>query len=300
MWKPILISLLLCCSIGAKAQSNESAIPRIPFELTEYNNLLMKVVLNDVDTLDLMFHSAADAVHLTEAATRRLHLKFERVDQVKSWGGDVNASRFSPSNRIQLGDLQFENVPIWEDQNSGQHSDGKFGINLFDGKVIQIDFDRSVLLLPQQLPADIDSYVKHRLLSENGYLFIEATAVIGAQELSNKYLIHSGYAAAVLFDDVFVEAFGIADKLTIVDESELKDSFGNVLKTQRAILPQLTIGPIVLNQLPVSFFSGAVNRQKMSVIGGDFLKRFQIVIDSKREYIYLKPNSLTALPYLAI
>lgn len=35
-----------------------------------------------------------------------------------------------------------------------------------------------------------------------------------------------------------------------------------------------------------------IGRQKMSVIGGEVLKRFNIVIDAERSFIYVRPNQL--------
>jgi hypothetical protein len=49
--------------------------------------------------------------------------------------------------------------------------------------------------------------------------------------------------------------------------------------------------------VPVSFFEGALGRQKVSVMGGDFLKRFNIVIDADRAFIYLKTNGLSGVAY---
>ncbi len=297
--------LFFLMGISCLAQQKKGVEPRntsnrIPFELTAYNNIVIPVLINNRDTVKLMFHTAADAVNLTEEATKRVKLNFERIDNVKSWGGDQNTSRFSADNTIQIGGMTFENLPIWEDKNSGQGSDGKFGINLFEGKTIQIDFEHKELVLRDNLPSDIETYSKQRLIQENGYLFIQALATIDSEILIQKYLIHSGYAGAVLFDDVFVEKFGIADKLTIIDQKELSDSFGNVLKTQRALVPQFRIGNIVLEEVPVGFFSGALSRQKMSVVGGDILKRFHMVMDAKREFIYLKTNALTKTVYSGV
>jgi hypothetical protein len=35
----------------------------------------------------------------------------------------------------------------------------------------------------------------------------------------------------------------------------------------------------------------------MSILGGDVLKRFNIIIDAKREFIYLRPNNLKDTAY---
>lgn len=273
----------------------------IPFTLTEYNNLSIKAVLNQIDTVNLMFHTAANAVTLTEEALQKItSLKFNRTDSVKSWGGNDNTSRFSKSNTIQIGSLKWNNVPIWENKNSGQHTDGKFGLDLFEQKIIEIDYDKNVLIIHHVLPQKIKTYEKLKLTFENEMMFIEANSINSKNSYTNKFLIHSGYAGAVLYDDKFIAENKIAEQLSITDEKQLKDSFGNILKTKKAILPTFAIGNIKLNNVSVGFFEGAIGRQKMSIIGGDILKRLNIIIDAKREFIYVKPNKLKNLAYLNV
>jgi len=100
-----------------------------------------------------------------------------------------------------------------------------------------------------------------------------------------------------LFDDEFVTENKLDQKLKIVDEKQLKDSYGNILKTQKAVLSLLSIGNMNLPNVPASFFTGGIGRQKMSIIGGDVLKRFNIIIDANRTFIYLKANKLKTLNY---
>lgn len=270
----------------------------IPFTLTKYNNLSIRAVLNQKDTVNLMFHTAANAVTLTEEALQKItSLKFDRTDSVKSWGGNDNTSRFSKINTLQIGALKWANIPIWENKNSGQHTDGKFGLDLFEQKIIEIDFDKNVLIIHQVLPQKIKGYEKLKLTFENEMMFVEANSINGKNSYANQFLIHSGYAGAVLYDDKFVTKNKIAEQLKVTDEKQLKDSFGNILKTKKAILPTFAIGNIKLNNVSVGFFEGAIGRQKMSIIGGDVLKRFNIIIDAKREFIYLKPNKLKNLTY---
>jgi hypothetical protein len=270
----------------------------IPFTLTEYNNLSIKAVLNQKDTVHLMFHTAANALTLTEEALQKItSLKFDRTDSVKSWGSNDNTSRFSKSNTLQIGTLKWANIPIWENKNSGQHTHGKFGLDLFEQKIIEIDYDKSVLVIHHVLPQKIKSYQKLKLTFENEMMFIEASSINGKNSYTNKFLIHSGYAGAVLYDDKFVAENKIAEQLKVTDEKQLKDSFGNVLKTKKAILPTFAIGNIKLNNVSVGFFEGAIGRQKMSIIGGDVMKRFNMIIDAKREFIYLKPSKLKNLDY---
>jgi hypothetical protein len=293
----VLLISLICLGQASIGQEREYIIP---FTLTSYNNLSVEAILNKKDTVHLMFHTASNSVDLTEETTGKLKsLNFEGADSVKSWGGPGNVSRFSKSNSLQIGELNWENIPIWEDKNSGRGTDGKFGTELFKDKVIEIDFDKKVIVVRTSLPEKAKKYRKLKLLYENHEMFIEAICKIGGSVFKNKFLLHSGYSGAVLFDDKFADETKIGEKLKIIDEKELKDSFGHVLKTKKAILPTLIIGNEKLSDVPVGFFQGAIGRQKMSIIGGDILKRFNIIIDAQREYIYLKADKLKRAAYLS-
>ena len=103
-------------------------------------------------------------------------------------------------------------------------------------------------------------------------------------------MVHSGFGGAVLLDDQFVQANKFHESLETVSGRELKDSFGNILKTVKAALPKLKIGEFGLNDVPVEFFEGAIGQRKMSLIGCEVLRRFHILVDLKESKIYLKPN----------
>lgn len=282
---------------GQNINSTERSIiiDSIPFELTSHNNISIKAILNKVDTLNLMFHTAAGSVTLIEESVKRLKsTNWNKEYNVKSWGGEAS-SRYSENNSLQIGKLQWENLAIWENKNSGPKTDGKFGPNLFEDKVIEIDFDHSLLKIYSTLPSKIEYFEKLHLIYENGDMFIDLVSVVGENSYKNRFLIHSGYGGTVLYDDKFVETSKIGEKLQVIEESQLKDSYGNILKTKKAILPLFTIGKTVFKDMPIGFFEGAIGRQKMSVIGGNLLKRFDIIIDADRKHIYLKENQLTNL-----
>jgi len=268
---------------------NTSQEYRIPFVLTEYNNISIEAIINGHDTVHLMLHTAASSVTLTEEATQQAKsITFNGTDTgVKSWGGQENSSRFSNHNSLQIGDMVWKDITIGENKYSGQHTDGKFGIDLFEGKAVVIDFEKKIIIVRKDLPK-AKGYEKLKLTADHEFMFIEAGIETAGQVLPRKFLIHSGYSGALLLDDVFVQENKLGEKLRIVGSKELKDSYGNILKTQSATVPSFRIGEVVLHDVTAGFFEGAIGRQKMSIMGGDILKRFRIIIDSKREFVYLK------------
>jgi len=223
-----------------------------------------------------------------------------KVDSVKSWGSQDNSSRFSEHNVLRIGGMEWPDITVWEDKNSGKKLDGKFGPNLFKNKVVEINFDKKIITIGDSLPDNTDNYEKMKLIFQKGDMYIEGNCITSTNAYSNKFLVHSGYSGALLLDDDFVNSNKLSDQLKTIGEKDLKDSYGNIVKTKKTILPEFRLGSVALMDVPAGFFEGAIGRQKMSIIGMDILKRFNIIFDAQREYIYLKPNSLKDLGYANI
>jgi hypothetical protein len=294
---------LVFCYVGYSQEKIQMTNPQkkvsIPFILTEYNNLSVRAILNQKDTVQLMFHTAANDLTLTEEAARKLKtIHFDnKTDSVQSWGGSANSARLSKNNSLQIAGFEWQNVPLWENINSGQYTDGKFGIDLFAGKVIEIDFDKMMINIYSVLPKINETYQKLPLFFENDKMFVEISLEINRTLYKNKFLVHSGYGGSILFDDKFASDNKLGEKLKITGERSLQDSYGNILKTKKAILPLLKIGNEQLTDVPAGFFEGAIGRQKISLVGGDLLKRFNWIIDAERQYVYLKPGKLKTVDY---
>ena len=283
---------LSACAGGMQRSSPASAdaAPEIiPFVLTAQNNMVVKAELNGTDSLDLMLHTAATDVTLTEEAVRRsTSLRFDRADSVKSWGGS-ETSRYSTGNRLRIAGREWKDVTVWEDKNSGHGTDGKFGLDLFRGKIVEIDFERRRIVLYERLPAEVAGFRKLAFEAHNGSMFVRADCVIDGVAYPHLFLLHSGYAGGVLLDDAFVAETGIDKKLRIVDETVLKDSFGHAIKVRKAVLPAFALGGTQLADVQAGFFAGQIGAQRMSVIGGDVLKRFNWIIDAAHGELYLRP-----------
>ena len=274
---------------GVKDQPSTS-VEVIPFEFTDANNISITAMFDDEHSIDMMFHTAVTSVSLTTETIEKYSIDLDQSGSVKSWGGESSA-RFGRGHKIQIGDLVWKNLMVTESKLSGQKTGGKFGYNFFKDKIIKLDFESNRLQVYSELPI-VDEYEPFKVEFEHEMMFVTGALLVGSEKLENRFLIHSGFGGAVLLDDEFVAKNQLATRLETIGESELKDSFGNVLKTRKLVLPAFSLGHSELKNIPISVFEGAIRNQKMSVIGGDLLKRFHIVFDFQASQLYLKPNSL--------
>lgn len=275
-------------SEGATSLAHHS----IPFRLTSQNNISLPVILNHKDTLDLMLHTAMTEVSLTEEAAKQLfELGSQESITAQTWGGEGEA-KYIRHNHLAIGRFEWDSLIVWVDKLSGPETDGKFGPNLFEEQIVEINFDKKELIIYDSLPPNLmqAGYQKFEVTYDRGVMYIAGTLKIGEQTYPNQFMVHSGYGSTILLDDQFASEHKLGAQLETISESELRDSYGNVLKTKKAILPQFLFGGHIFTDMPVSFFEGSLGRQKVSVLGGEILKRFNIVLDQQRSAIYLQEN----------
>ena len=220
------------------------------------------------------------------AVRKANNINWTDASEVTSWGGKTKV-RFSADNRLRIGEFKWERIKVWEDKLSGVGTDGKFGLDLFDDRIVEIDFDRRCIIIYDTIPAKAAKYQHLKLECAPGELFVEGNCMFKGASEPNRFLIHTGYSGGILLDDDFVKKTGIDGQIEINEESSLKDSFGNMIKVKKATLPALTLGDISMEQVPVGFFSGAIGRQKKSVMGMAVLKRLNLIFDVSNESLYV-------------
>lgn len=284
-----IILFLSFIPVHAFSQNNTS--DSIPFIFTEYNNILIPALINKTDSAVLLFHLAADdGVSITTKAIEKLKtIEWNGKDSASAWGGK-NESKFSNLNKLKIGNSTWDSIFFTESYRSAHYSDGKFGPTLFTNKVFEINFNKNLLITLQTLPAHISDYQKIDLKIKDGMFFISIILEIQNEFISQDFLIHSGYSSFLLLDDMFTKHHNLSEKLELINSETLTDSFGNKLTTKESRIQSIQIGDIKLEGVDVSFFNGALAKQKISVLGMGVLKQFNLVFDVKKKVLYMKLN----------
>lgn len=100
----------------------------IPFRLTKHNNIIVKTLVNDKDSLHLMFQIAMEEASISPDRIRKAdHIKF--------------TNKISDGNTVKIGNKKYENIRFFDNEFSGHESDGKIGTGIFKDKYFKIDYD---------------------------------------------------------------------------------------------------------------------------------------------------------------
>lgn len=258
----------------------------IPFRLTKHNNIIVKTLVNNKDSLHLMFQIAMEECSISPQRTRKAdHIKF--------------TNEMSNGNVVQIGNKKYENILFFDNEFSGHESDGKIGTGIFKDKYFKIDYDHSQFVTYDKEP-DLKGYQAINLLEKNGQYFIAADNVVEDKQQEAYFLLQSGYSGGLIYSDQFAEDNLLDKKLKIIGEKELKNSSGKTMISKQAILPFFKLGDIVLRNVTAGFFTGEIKNQKTNYLAADVMRRFNWIFDKDRKTVYIKVSKYFNEPYYEI
>jgi hypothetical protein len=249
----------------------------IPFILTDYSAIHVKGIINDSDTLNLHLDIGSLDFRLTKNAINK---NLERI------------------NKIQIGNLVWDNPNVQIANNVSHGMDGRFGWRVFDDKIVEIDYNKKLLIVHPYLPKKEKGYVKSKIKFIQSLFCIQATIIINNKNFTGDFLFDTGSDLAMVLDSLWTSIQKFPDTLKVIKKSSFSDGAGRRYETSIVSVPMLDINSFTLNNIPTSKlgFVSPVGFQ-MNYFGNDLLKRFNVIIDLKKDNIYLKPNSLYYLPY---
>jgi len=254
----------------------------IPFKMNGHYNILVEGIINQKDTVDLMFQLAMQEASL---APNRTH-------PVKSVVFDTTdfPEGLSKGNRIQVGKTVVEPIWIWDNEYTGNGAEGKIGTQLFGNHIVKINYDASQFELYDTLP-DTTGFIRLPLEQKNGQLFVEVVSTVGEKEIQTKVLLQSGFSGALLFNNQLADAYHLAEVLPRLEEKTMMNSAGQKLTSLVCEIPAITVGGIRFEAAPVQVFTGEIKNQITSYIGADLIHRFNWIIDKKGGYAYIQKNT---------
>ncbi len=277
MFKKISLIFLLSALNVAKSQET------VPFRITKHNNIIVKALVNEKDSLHLMFQIAMENASISPEKIRKAdHILFK--DEI------------SNGNTLKIGNVKYKNIRFFDNELTGHEADGKIGTGIFKGKNFKIDYDHNQFVVYDKMP-DTKGYETIPLFSENGQFYIVADQVIEDEQQEVYFLLQSGYSGGLMYSNDFTDGKDLDKKLKITGEKTMKNSAGQIVVTKQGILPFMKVGNFVLNDVTAGFFTGDIKTQKQNYFGADLLRRFNWIFNAERNKVYIKPSIYFKEPY---
>jgi len=279
--------------IYKKTKNQDWQPDTLKFLLGKDNYIHIKGTVNGSDSLDFIFDTGAGTNVITSSLVNtKVNLKIDQ--SVNNKGADgVSTVEKSLKNTILLQDISLENAPLVLVDYKGFPFEAVLGWIVFDDKIVEIDYDKKLLIIHSQLPPLAIDYTKLDMKMISGIPYIKCKIVVGEKEADGWFDLDTGSDGTLSLSQKFATANqlnGVMDKL---GKSTSRGSAGIAFTKQKVQLPKLKIGKYELYQIPIHINDAdPKGMEHQENIGNKILKRFNSLIDFKNRAIYLKPNKL--------
>ncbi|HEY4194041.1 MAG TPA: hypothetical protein VGM63_00780 [Mucilaginibacter sp.] len=270
-----------------KTLRNVVAIDTIPFTLTSYNAIAFKAIVNGTDSVNLHFDTGSWDFRLTkDAIVKKTKLLSGQT------GSTPNFSKLNKVSKLQIGKLIINDPGFAATDMTAHDMDGRFGWNLFEGKQVELDFDKSRMIVHSgKLIKAPKGYVKSDLEFRNSFMIVKGAMKKGDQLLPGDFLMDTGSEQAIILDSAWSASADFPKGLQLIRSIILHNPRGDKFETKVVLAPAFEMNSYTLTNIP-TLILGTRNPAGFSInnLGNDLLKRFNMILDFKNDCIYWKPN----------
>ena len=268
-----------------KAALPSTAPDTLHFSFGANKKIYLEGQLNGSPVQNCQLDLGAGGVVVNKAAISKLNIHFDKMSQLSNSDG-VNKVPLSSYNHLQFDHLSWDSIPIVVAENMQPEEDLLLSNSLFKNKVLEIDNERRLLIISDTLSADSNGYTRLPMILDQGILPYIPVGL----KLRNS--THSGF---VMFDTGARTTILNSGDISLVYRLLIQlASLGGLEKNAR---PSFVIGKYTLNGFEYKTRDMGEGATLKAILGIDLLRRFNIILDNRHGYLYLKPNALWNTSY---
>lgn len=279
-------TVLLCLLVWLKAPA-QVVTDTVKMGINDHNTIYVTAVFNKKDALTLNFDTGCTDLILTTDI-----LKNKLYDSVKLYNRDYS---------LEIGQSVFS-TRVYDAQLTGHGTEGRFGWNFFSDKTVELNYDSGIMVIHNELPNEVlknDTYTRLPFKIMEGIPFIEAEIIQNNKSLKDYFLFDTGYQRTAMLDNEELLKNGFPE-MKELNRVIMRGGQGNEVPVITSELRVLKIGTFKLENVPVQQITGnkPMKNRNAHILGNEVLKRFNVFMDYKNGFVYLKPNSLFNLDYI--
>lgn len=275
------LSLLLILISGTSFAQKIISRDSIPLLINEQNTISIKAVFNNVDTLNLNFDTGTTELVITNDALKN---KLKSAPKL-----------YTTFYNLKIGNTNYE-TKVYDAALSGHGTDGRFGWDLFKNKIVELNYDKNLLIIHSELPEKISSdkkFTKLKMTFLEDLFFIENE--IAENGITNKelFLFDTGYQRTLMLDkDLLQEKKFPMEKMEVLKKVIMHGAQGNEIPVITSNLKTFKIGKYKLKNIPIQITNAnkPFKKKDIHILGNEVLKRFNVFLDFKTNTVYLKPS----------
>ncbi len=262
----------------------------IPFQLTDDNNIQTQATLNHKDSVKLLFDSGATGFYLKKTVIKSIFNPEGKPLTMK----DIS------DNHFQIADLKWDHEQIYPLETTGDCCVGMYGWDAFDGKVMEINYDKNEITVYTKKPKISADYAVFdmEIMKEHFCIYLEIE--IDNKRYKVRFLFDTGFQKGLMLDKTMMTELGVAvNDLPVLKKSVMYNSQNQEIPVTIFTANKLIVGKYVLENIPAQLNeSNRPAGYATNFLGNEVLKRFNAILVFQNNKVYLKPNHLLNVAYL--
>lgn len=278
--KQSIFVILILTSINLFAQVIVSS-DSIPLTINEHNTIFIKAIFNDTDTLNLNFDTGTTELILTNnTIENKLNIK---------------PKLYTTLYNLKIGNTTYK-TKLYDAVLTGHGTDGRFGWDFFKGKIVEINYDKGLMIIHSTLPKYIvkdKKFTQLKIEFWEDLFFVKSSLNQSGITNTDLFLFDTGHERTAMLDnDLLLRDKFPIEKMDTIKKVIMKGAKGNEIPVITTNLRSLKLGKYKLQNVPVQLLtvSKPLKDKNTHILGNEVLKRFNIILDFQSNFVFLKPN----------
>lgn len=287
--------LILCFLFGSSLLKAQTKC-EIPF-WREGAHMLVSVKLHNDKNYTFLFDTGASSNIISTELANTIGLKLGKASRVQSFGGSQTAYS-TVVRKLVFDGASFENQNFMSLKNVGasrKNYVGVIGSSFLRDKILKIDNEKEILTIYEKSFEPLNKGVKLPIVMKGGLPGIDLELYPCNRDMIKvRMILDTGADAALIFFPHSEREYNLAEsfKKSIVNTV---NSPGGFFTTTIARLPEVNLGELKLNKIPIKVMSmegklPPANPFYKGIIGNKVLEKFNIVLNIPQQYIILEPR----------
>ncbi|VTQ75164.1 PDZ/DHR/GLGF domain-containing protein [Stenotrophomonas maltophilia] len=265
-----------------------AAVTEVPFELGKDHRIYVEGTINGSRPLRFLVDTGASAMAVARHIQQDAKLVID--DQSENTGSDgVTLLDYSTHNAVQIGGVQRPMGAVVIDY-TGRPFDAVLGWTFFQGKVLEIDYDRSLLRVHDDVP-DLAGYVRANVRWIDNIPAIQVTLGNGSSTFAPWLTLDTGSNGNIDLSYAFGSAHRLHEAFPErLGTSQFSGSSGRKIRAVDVRVPVASISTLQLKGPKASITVDDDGSTDDGTLGSEVLQQFNILLDARSGSIYLRPN----------
>lgn len=283
----LLAAAIACATSGVSCSANATPV-EIPFEQDKDHRIYVRGSVNRSDPLRFLVDTGADGLAISRSIVPKASVVID--DRTENTGSDgVTTLDYSTRNDVEIGGLHTRMGAVVVDYRK-RPFDAVLGWKFFEGKVVEIDYDRQQLVVHRNMP-DVSGYTRANVRWIDNTPAIEVTLGNGEAIFKPWLALDTGSNGTIDLSYAYSSRHGLMEVFTQkVGTSRSTGSAGNVIRAVDVRVPSASIHGLAIDRPVASFPIDDDASTGDGTIGAGVLRRFNMLLDMRTGEVYLRRN----------